>query len=52
MAKKNENDLPGAWDRGGKRGGSKDGPRPSPRPDRLGRDRRRKGEGRLENRTK
>jgi hypothetical protein len=52
MAKKNENDLPGAWDQGGKHGGSKDGPKPSPQPDKLDRDPHHKGEDRLDNKTK
>jgi hypothetical protein len=30
---KDENDLPGAQDQGGKHGGSKDGPGPTPQPD-------------------
>lgn len=51
MAKK-ENDLPGAWDQGGKHGGSKDGPKPSPQPDKLDRDPHHKGEDRIDNKTK
>jgi len=49
---KKENDLPGAWDQGGKQGGSKDGPKPSPQPDKLDRDPHNKGEDRIDNKTK
>jgi len=47
-----ENDLPGAWDQGGKQGASKDGPKPSPQPDGEDIDPHRKGEERIDNKTK
>ena len=47
--KKDENDLPGEQDMGGKHGGQKDGPKPSPQPDGQDLDPNEGGPERLDN---
>jgi hypothetical protein len=47
--RKEENDLPGPQDQGGKQGAQKDGPKPSPQPDQEDLDPRDKGPERTDN---
>ena len=47
--RKDENNLPGAQDQGGKQGAQKDGPKPSPQPDQEDLDPHNKGPERTDN---